>query len=150
MTGQVLPAFRESGDPTEPRASEIEVTAKPKAQTLARFADAAEEANGAVLGATEEANGAVLGATEEATSAVLGSIEEACGGAGEPVPPTIVAKELVSLMLDPRCPGQPSAALTTALDAMFTAFSADGATFTAAEEQVWRTAIDSDGVLMAS
>jgi hypothetical protein len=64
-----------------------------------------------------------------------------------------VAKELVSLMLDPRCPGQPSAALTTALDAMFTAFSADGATFTAAEEQVWRTAIDSDlrldGVLMA-
>ena len=128
MTGQVLPAFRESGDPTEPRASEIEVTAKPKAQTLARFADAAEEAYGAVLGATEEAY----------------------GGAGEPVPPTIVAKELVSLMLDPRCPGQPSAALTTALDAMFTAFSADGATFTAAEEQVWRTAIDSDGVLMAS
>jgi len=119
VTGQVLPAFRESGDPTEPRASEIEVTAKPKAQTLARFADAAEEAY---------------------------------GGAGESVPPTIVAKELVSLMLDPRCPGQPSAALTTALDAMFTAFSADGATFTAAEEQVWRTAIDSDlrldGVLM--
>ena len=139
VIGQVLPAFRESGDPTEPRASEIEVTAKPKAQTLARFADAAEEACGAVLGATEEANGAVLGATEEAY-----------GGAGEPVPPTIVAKELVSLMLDPRCPGQPSAALTTALDAMFTAFSADGATFTAAEEQVWRTAIDSDGVLMAS
>jgi hypothetical protein len=117
VTGQVLPAFRESGDPTEPRASEIEVTAKPKAQTLARFADAAEEAY---------------------------------GGAGEPVPPTIVAKELVSLMLDPRCPGQPSAALTTALDAMFTAFSADGATFTAAEEQVWRTSIVSDGVLMAS
>jgi len=139
VTGQVLPAFRESGDPTEPRASEIEVTAKPKAQTLARFADAAEEAYGAVLGATEEA-----------TSAVLGATEEAYGGAGEPVPPTIVAKELVSLMLDPRCPGQPSAALTTALDAMFTAFSADGATFTAAEEQVWRTAIDSDGVLMAS
>ena len=139
MTGQVLPAFRESGDPTEPRASEIEVTAKPKAQTLARFADAAEEAYGAVLGATEEA-----------TSAVLGATEEAYGGAGEPVPPTIVAKELVSLMLDPRCPGQPSAALTTALDAMFTAFSADGATFTAAEEQVWRTAIDSDGVLMTS
>jgi len=139
VIGQVLPAFRESGDPTEPRASEIEVTAKPKAQTLARFADAAEEAYGAVLGATEEA-----------TSAVLGATEEAYGGAGEPVPPTIVAKELVSLMLDPRCPGQPSAALTTALDAMFTAFSADGATFTAAEEQVWRTAIDSDGVLMAS
>ena len=99
VTGQVLPAFRESGDPTEPRASEIEVTAKPKAQTLARFADAAEEAY---------------------------------GGAGEPVAPTIVTKELMSLML------------TTALDAMFSAFSADGATFAAAEEQVWRTAIDSD------
>ena len=121
VTGQVLPAFRESGDPTEPRASEIEVTAKPKAQTLARFADAAEEAY---------------------------------GGAGEPVAPTIVTKELMSLMLttalDPRSPGQPSVALTTALDAMFSAFSADGATFTAAEEQVWRTAIDSDGVLMTS
>ena len=38
--GEVLPSFRESGDPTEAAQAESEVTSKPKRQALGRFADA--------------------------------------------------------------------------------------------------------------
>ena len=38
--GEVLPPFRESGDPTEAAQAESEVTSKPKRQALGRFADA--------------------------------------------------------------------------------------------------------------
>ena len=38
--GEVLPAFRESGDATEAAQAETEVTSKPKRQALGRFADA--------------------------------------------------------------------------------------------------------------
>jgi len=44
--GEVLPTFRESGDPTEPLQGESEVTSKPKRQELGGFADAMAQAYG--------------------------------------------------------------------------------------------------------
>lgn len=43
-SGEVLQAFRESGDPTEVKQGEIEVTSKPKRQAIGRFEDVAEAA----------------------------------------------------------------------------------------------------------
>jgi len=40
FSGEVLPTFRESGDPTEPRQSENQVTSKPKRQAVGTFVDA--------------------------------------------------------------------------------------------------------------
>ena len=45
--GEVLPAFRESGDATEAAQAETEVTSKPKRQALGRFADAQAVASAA-------------------------------------------------------------------------------------------------------
>mgnify|MGYP003306424848 CR=1 FL=1 len=45
--GEVLPEYRESGDPTEVEQGQNEVTSKPKRQVIGTFADAMEVAHAA-------------------------------------------------------------------------------------------------------
>ena len=129
MRGEVLPTFRESGDPTEGlqgftgAESREEVTSKAKRQSFGLFADAAEEAYRA-----SAAEGAGTGQTITTTGAI---------------PPTIVASELMSVMVDYTSgDGRPSAALTAKVDEMFDAISSDGSTFTPEEEARWLTMIN--------
>ena len=112
MAGEVLPAFRESGDPTEDvqgfsgEISREEVTSKAKKQPFGPFADASDEAY--------KPDGS------------------------PPRPPTIVAAELMGVMVDRSVgDGKPSAALRAKLDAMFDALSTDGATLSVDEEAKW-------------
>jgi endonuclease/exonuclease/phosphatase family metal-dependent hydrolase len=122
VAGEVPPTFRESGDPTEDvqgfcgAESTEEVTSKVKKQSIGLFADAADE--------THRAGGPGGGPTAKP-------------------PPTIVAAELMSLMVDRSSgDGRPSAALIARLDQMFDTFSSDGATLTAEEEARWLMAIN--------
>jgi len=100
--GEVLPAFRESGDATEAAQAETEVTSKPKRQALGRFADA---------------------------QAV------ACAASGVARPPTLIAAELMSHML--QADGRPSEALRLALEEAFARLSSDGATLSDEEQAAW-------------
>lgn len=109
VAGEVLPAFREAGDPTEAAQAGMEITSKAKKQSFGAFADASE---------------------------VAYSSEDA-----PPRPPTIIAAELMSLMLNDSGEG-PSGALSKAVDGMFDSLSADGQTLSEAEEAAWLTKIN--------
>ena len=160
--GEVLPAFRESGDPTEVDQPNNEVTSKAKKQLVGAFTDVMALAYG---GGGRGAAGAPQptatdgGDTEEivarfdawrrireadasggATSAVDGGDGgDGADAAAEP-PPTIIAPELMSHMVDAE--GQVTPALTQAIDDCFDRLSADGATLSDAEQDAWLLAIN--------
>ena len=158
--GEVLPEYRESGDPTEVEQGQNEVTSKPKRQVIGTFADAMEVAHAAAAsnGNTPSGGGGVEGSAQEvfmryydSWRAIRGEAAEAAAGVEEDqaaaavspagtVPPTLIAPELMSHMVD--ASGQATPALIAAVDECFDLLSADKRCFTEAEQEVWLSKIN--------
>ena len=157
--GEVLPEYRESGDPTEVEQGQNEVTSKPKRQVIGTFADAMEVAHAAAAskGNTPSGGGGVEGSAQEVfmryydswrairgeAAAAAGVEEEGAAAAVSPagtVPPTLIAPELMSHMVD--ASGQATPALIAAVDECFDLLSADKRCFTEAEQEVWLSKIN--------
>ena len=158
--GEVLPEYRESGDPTEVEQGQNEVTSKPKRQVIGTFADAMEVAHAAAAskGNTPSGGGGVEGSAQEvfmryydswrairgeAAAEAAGVEEEGAAAAVSPagtVPPTLIAPELMSHMVD--ASGQATPALIAAVDECFDLLSADKRCFTEAEQEVWLSKIN--------
>ena len=158
--GEVLPEYRESGDPTEVEQGQNEVTSKPKRQVIGTFADAMEVAHAAAAsnGNTPSGGGGVEGSAQEvflryynswrairgeAAEAEAGVEEDQAAAAVSPagtVPPTLIAPELMSHMVD--ASGQATPALIAAVDECFDLLSADKRCFTEAEQEVWLSKIN--------
>jgi hypothetical protein len=166
--GEVVPAFRESGDPTEIDQQTAEVTSKAKRQELGTFTDVMLAAYSA------PADAEVLQSSAPSVPLDAASVEaiarfEAWRQIGRPISsrepesaspdppgagdgaavqkatgadalPTLVAAELMSLMVDSA--GQPTAELVAAVDECFGALSADGETLTEEEHEAWLVRIN--------
>ena len=127
---EVLPDFRESGDPTEVEQEKNEVTSKPKKQVIGKFVDAMELA---YRDATDVSDAVEVGDGAGGGSG-LAQAGATAAQAGGP-PPTIVAMELMSHMVD--ASGEATPALLAAVDECFDKLSADGATLSDDEQTAW-------------